>query len=198
MAFTFNEEYHCYELDGKPLPSVTRIIKPLYDFSAVNPDVMARAGAFGTAVHKTIELYLLDDLDEDSLDENLYNPLLAFKAWQVDNFDIDLNGARLEHPGYHKKLNYAGTPDIESEQFVIDIKSRACNTLTDPIQLAAYDHMSGSGKRERYVLELKQDASYVFTHVNKTQKQSTDHWNRFRYLLDYYKMSKEIELWKTK
>lgn len=194
--FTFNEEFHCYELNGKPLPSVTRIIKPLYDFSAVHPDVLKRAGEFGTAVHKTIELYLQDDLDEDSLDENLYNPLLAFKAFQMDNFDIDLNSARLERPGYHVKLKYAGTPDIESEQFVIDIKSRPVNLLTDPIQLAAYDHMTGSGKRYRYVLELKQDASYVFTCVNKTKKASDEAWSRFRYLLDFYHMQHQIYLWR--
>lgn len=196
--FTFNEEYHCYTLDGKPLPSVTQILKPLYDFTAVNPAVLKRAGDFGTAVHKTIELYLNDDLDEGSLDVNLYNPLMAFKTWQSDNFDIDLNGARIEHPSYHAKLKYAGTPDIESEQFVIDIKSRKVNMLTDPLQLAGYDHMSGSGKRKRYVLELKQDASYVFTCVNPTKKSGDDAWNRFRFLLDYYKMSKEIERWKAK
>ena len=193
--FTFNEEFHCYELDGKPLPSVTRILKPLYDFSAVHPDVLKRAGEFGTAVHKTIELYLRDDLDEDSLDENLYNPLLAFKAWQADNYEFHDRLFTIETPDYHAKLKYAGTADLTCSDSVIDIKSRPVNMLTDPLQLAAYDHF-GSGKRARYVLELKRDASYVFTHVNKTQRQSTDHWNRFRFLLDYYHSTKEIERWR--
>ena len=70
--------------------------------------------------------------------------------------------------------------------------------LTDAIQLAAYDHMTGNGKRERYVLELKQDASYVFTLMNPTKKAGDEAWSRFRYLMDYYKMTKEIEKWKTK
>lgn len=196
--FTFSEEHHCYELDGKPLPSVTRILKPLYDFGAVHPDVLKRAGEFGTAVHKTIELYLQDDLDEDSLDENLYNPLLAFKAWQSDNYDI-LDGTEIiERPAYHAKLCYAGTPDIITQDCVIDIKSRKYSSLTDDCQLAAYDHMTGKGDRERFVLELKQDASYVFTRSNPTTTKSKQDFNRFRYLLDFYKMSKEIERWKTK
>ena len=194
--FTFDEEWHCYKLDGKPLPSVTRILKPLYDFSAVHPEVLKRAGDFGTAVHKTIELYLRDDLDEDVLDENLYNPLLAFKAWQADNYEFDLETARLEAPDYHAKLKYTGTPDIDAESFVIDLKSRKCNPAIDSLQILAYDHMTGSGKRGNYVLELKQDASYVFTALNTTDRERKANWSKFRYLLDFYNMGKEIERWK--
>lgn len=194
--FIFDEGLHRYTLNGVVLPSVTQIIKPLYDFSAVNADVLRRAGEYGTAVHKTIELYLNDDLDEDELDENLYNPLLAFKAWQADNYDIDLETAVIEKVGYHPKLKYAGTPDIETETMVIDLKSRKCNPLTDSIQLAAYDHMTGNGKRQRYVLELKQDASYVFTLVNPTQKSSNEAWSRFRFLFDHHKSQEVINTWK--
>jgi hypothetical protein len=187
----FDEVLHRYTLDGVVIPSVTQIMKPLYDFSHVNQDVLRRAGDFGTAVHKTIELYLADDLDEDSLDENLLNPFLAFKAWQADNYGIDLDGARIERFGYHKKLKYAGTPDIETDHFIIDIKSRKCNPLTDGIQLAAYDYMTGKGDRLRYVLELKQDASYVFTNVGNKQA-----WSRFRFLLDYHNATQTINSWR--
>lgn len=192
MAFTFNEEHHCYELDGKPLPSVTRILKPLYDFSMIHPDVLRRAADYGTAVHKTVELYLKEDLDEDSLDENLYNPLLAFKAWQFDHCEFCEELLSVEQPAYHAKLKYAGTPDLTCTNAVIDIKSRKVNMSTDPIQLAAYDNF-GSGKRKRYVLELKQDASYVFTELPVKGQ-----FEKFRYLLEYYNMTKEIERWKTK
>jgi len=194
--FIFDETTHTYTLGGVKLPSVTQILKPLYDFSAVDPAILKRAGEFGTAVHKTIELYLQDDLDEDSLDENLYNPLLAFKAWQADNYDIDLDSACIEKAGYHSKLMFAGTPDIETESFIIDLKSRKYNPLTDAIQLAAYDHMTGNGKRLRYVLELKQDASYVFTLANPTRKSSEEAWSRFRFLLDHYKSQEVINAWK--
>lgn len=196
--FIFDEATHAYTLGGIKLPSVTQIIKPLYDFSAVDPAMLKRAGEFGTAVHKTIELYIFDNLDEDELDDNLYNPLLAFKSWQSDNYDIDLTSAIVETYGYHAKLKYAGTPDIETESMVIDLKSRPVNMLTDPIQLAAYDHMTGSGSRERYVLELKQDASYVFTLLNPTKAKSNEAWSRFRFLFDHYKSQEVINSWKTK
>lgn len=195
--FKFDEETHIYTLGGVKLPSVTQILRPLYDFSAVHPDVLARAAAYGTAVHRTIELYLKDDLDEDGLDENLRNPLQAFKKWQADDMEQRERLYVIETPQYHEKLKYAGTADLMCSGMVIDIKSRPVNMLTDPIQLAAYDNF-GSGKRQRYVLELKQDASYVFTHVNPTIKKSAEAWQKFRYLYDFFKMQQEIELWKTK
>jgi hypothetical protein len=195
MSFLFDEATHSYTLNGQRLPSVTQILKPLYDFSSVHPDVLARAAAFGTAVHKTVELYLADDLDESGLDENLEGPLMAFKAWQSDNYDI-LDGTEIvERINYHAKLKYAGTPDISAPRAVIDIKSRPVNLLTDSIQLAAYDYF-GSGKRDRFVLELRQDASYVFTHLNPTKKASDIAWSRFRYLLDYHNMNTEIQKWR--
>lgn len=192
--FIFNEELHRYTLNGVVLPSVTQILKPLHDFSCVPADVLRRACEFGTAVHKTVELYLRDDLDEDSLDEPLYNCLLAYKAFEADHYDVLDCSYQIETIQYHPKLKYAGTPDIDGD-VVIDIKSRPCNLLTDSIQLAAYDHFK-SGKRDRYVLELKQDASYVLTHVNPTKKSGDLAWCRFRMLLDYHKMTQEIERWK--
>ena len=187
----FDETLHRYTLDGEVIPSVTQIIKPLYDFSMVPAGVLQRAAEFGTAVHKTVELYLKDDLDEDSLDEPLYNCLLAFKAFEADHYDLIEGNYEVETLHYHPKLKYAGIPDLDGWA-VIDLKSRAYNPLTDPIQLAAYDHF-GSGKRQRFVLELKQDASYVLTHANPTKKSSDLAWSRFRYLLDYYNMTNEIE-----
>lgn len=197
--FRFDEATHTYYLDGVKIPSVTQILKPLYDFSAVHPDVLRRAGEFGTACHKAIELYLKDDLDEDCLDKSLEGPLLAFKAWQMDTGWEFLDGSEIiEQIGYHSRLKYAGTPDISTQRAVIDLKSRPANLLTDSLQLAAYDHMTGNGRRERYVLELKQDGSYIFTLLNPTTKTLDTAWSRFRYLMDYHSMSKEITRWKTK
>lgn len=194
--FKFLENEHVYLLNGEVLPSVTQILKPLHDFSAVPADVLERACRFGTAVHKTIELYLAEDLDEDSLDEPLYNCLLAFKAFQADHYDIFEETPVIEKIGYHPKLKYAGTPDLDFPSRVIDLKSRKVNMLTDAIQLSGYDHMTGKGNRERLVLELKQDASYVLTHVNPTKRSGDIAWSRFRFLLDFHNSMKEIERWK--
>jgi len=197
--FAFDETTHTYRLDGKVLPSVTTILKPLYDFSAVPRDILERARRFGNAVHKTIELYLNDDLDEDTLDEPLYNCLLAFKLWQSDFYEYEITPSdNIEQIGYHQKLLYCGTPDIETKTVIIDLKSRKCNPEIDGMQILAYDHMTGTGQRDNYVLELKQDASYVFTPLNATAKQRKENWSKFRYLLEYHNMGEEIKRWETK
>jgi len=193
----FDEATHTYTLNGKRLPSVTQILKPLYDFSMVPADVLKRAGEFGTAVHKTVELYLLGDLDEEALDEGLKGPLAAFKDWEISEGILVLPSDNIEVIGFHRKLLYAGTPDIETESVIIDLKSRPVNMVTDPLQLAAYDHL-GNGNRARYVLELKQDGTYVFTHVNPTKKASTEAWSRFRFLLDHHNNTQIINSWRNK
>jgi hypothetical protein len=197
MSFVFDEATHTYLLDGVRLPSVTQIMKPLYDFSSVPAEVLKRAGEFGTAVHKSVELHLWNDLDMETLDDNLKGPLTAFISFQAGNHDLSIPD-RIETPFYHSKLNYAGTPDMEYITAIIDLKSRPVNLLTDSIQLAAYDHMTGDGKRKRYVLELKQDGTYILTLVNPTVKQSNEAWSRFRALLDYHNAGNLIKSWRTK
>jgi hypothetical protein len=194
--FVFDEEHHIYRRDGKILPSVTGIIKPLVDFSAVPYDVMERARLFGNGVHKTVELELKDDLDEDALDAPLYGCLLAFRAFRADHWDIFEENPIAEKPGYHARLGYAGTPDLDFPSWMIEVKSRKCNPLTDAIQLILYDNMTGNGKRNHAVLELTQDASYVFTPLNQTDRKRKESWSRARYLLDYHNMSTEIRRWK--
>ncbi len=192
----FDETLHRYTLNGEVLPSVTQILKPLYDFSAVPVDVLRRAGEFGTAVHKAVELYLKDDLDEDSIDEPIYNCLMAYQAFEADHYDIFDETPIVEQIDYHPKLKYSGTPDLVFPSRIIDIKSRKVNMLTDAIQIAAYDHMTGNGDRERLVLELYDDASYTLTCVNPTKKSGKEAWSRFRFLLDHYRNQQEIERWK--
>jgi len=194
--FVFDEEKHWYYLDGRPLVSVTRVIKPLYDFSAVHPDVLRRAGEYGTALHKACELSLLNDLDEEGLDENLKRPLEGFRKWAA----TELNGESYvcEKRMFHPRLKFAGTADIIIDgQAVIDIKSRAFNPITDPLQLVAYEHLwmntdgHSPGPYKHYTLELKQSGEFVFTSARKPKT-----WEKFRYLLDYFNMGKEIERWK--
>lgn len=195
-GFHFDEERHWYTFDGKPLVSVTRVLKPLYDFSFVHPDVLARAADYGTALHKACELSLSDDLDEDSLDENLKRPLEAFQRWA----ETELNGESYvcEKRMYHPRLKYAGTADIIIDgQAVIDLKSRCCNVKVDSLQAIAYEHLwmntegHSPGPYKKYVLELKQDGTFVMTNVGAPRS-----WEKFRHLLSFYNMQQEINKWK--
>jgi len=190
----FDAERHVYTLDGTALPSVTQILSPLHDFSGVPAGVLERACLFGTAMHKTIELFMLGDLDTESLDPALQGCLDGFCRFLDDHPDFAGSDPLVEQFGYHRKLKYAGTPDLEYDWAIIDLKSRPANMLCDPLQLAAYDNF-GKGDRERYVLELRQDGTYNLTNVCPTATKRKQHWARFRYLLDYYNMRKEIERW---
>lgn len=198
-VFTFDKETHTYLLDGVKLPSVTEIISPLSDFSGVNPDVLKRAGDYGTATHDMIKFWLDGDLDEDLLDAELKGPLAAFKKWVYEQTSYVLfNHWVIEMPKYHARLKYAGTADIVTPTMLIDIKTRAYNPITDPLQLAAYEGLwETKTKRDKYILELKQDGSYVFTKANRMQA-----WPMFRYLLDDWyhqqEVAAKIKGWKEK
>ena len=54
---TYNEEWHTYRLDGKIIPSVTRLLDD-GTYINVDPKVLESAQMRGTLIHKEIENYL--------------------------------------------------------------------------------------------------------------------------------------------
>lgn len=178
--FEFDEEKHEYTLDGVVLPSVTQIIAPLNDFSRIAPGVLERKRQIGKAVHKAVELYTANDLEEDSVDELCKGYFAGFLNWADDNKELLLDST-MEKINYHPKLKYAGTPDIDHFECVIDIKTRPYNPITDPLQLSPYKYF-GNPKRAGYVLELKADGTYHLQKVPEGQS-----WGVFRQMLEYHK-----------
>jgi hypothetical protein len=65
----FSSEGHVYKLEGKRVISLTQILDAagLVDYSAVNPDVLAKKAAFGTKVHEYTKWNDMGDLDMDDL-----------------------------------------------------------------------------------------------------------------------------------
>lgn len=214
---TFNADTHRYELDGAPVPSVTGVISPLNDFGMIPKDVLARAAAYGTAVHKMCALEATGLLDYGTLDEGLLPALEAFGSWKADYPALaeKLHGpwtqkedgsfwadrVCIEAPMGHKKFMFAGTGDIVFfGEMIIDIKTRKPNPLTDAIQCAAYEKLAvangitGHPKGyEHRILYLALDGSYEFVKVNHR-----DAWNRFRFLLDHHNAAKTIQSWRAK
>src|SRR4051794_27239936 len=107
-ALAFDEALHEYRLDGRRLPSVTQVLAPLVDFSMVRKDVLERAQALGTAVHRMTELHDNDDLDEESLSEEL-RPYLA--GWKKFRAECQFEPVTVEHRMSHPVYRYAGTSD---------------------------------------------------------------------------------------
>lgn len=104
----FDSALHEYRIDGKVVPSVTQVIKPLYDFSRAPKDIMERAQAFGTAVHLACDLYDADDLFIDTLDPAI-KPYLD--GWIKFRTELDINDAKSEILVYSEKYRYAGRVD---------------------------------------------------------------------------------------
>lgn len=179
---TFNEEAHEYFWNGKPVPGVTTLLKPLYDFSFVSEEDMDLACYRGTAVHKVCELYDLGVLNEPALDP-AWRPYLD--AWikfkDERKFEVLLNERQVFHP----LLKYAGTLDryglLAKTSTVLDIKTSASLSPAIGIQLSAYQEAliadpewKGIRKMGRVAVQLKEDGTYKV----QEYKDTTD-WSAF-------------------
>ena len=197
--FRFDETTHTYYLDGVKIPSVSEIISPLVDYSEVNPITLANACNYGKAVHRTIELWLNGNLDENcGFSEGLKQPLDEFKEF-IELFRTGVYIA--EEKYYNKKLRFAGTIDLlltspKEEKAIIDIKTRKYNPITDDLQLAGYEILTGC-KCEKFVLELLPNKPFNLIKVNNKQAKSM-----FLYMLDYWwktnEFNNKINQWRLK
>lgn len=136
---TFDADRHEYRFNGVVVPSVTQILAPLSNFEFVNPEVLAAAQAFGTAVHRACELDDLHQLDEDALDENLM-PYL--QGWRMFMTEHACRWEAVELRVYHHAMGYAGTLDrvgyVDGDRSMVDIKSGARLFPSTGPQTAAY------------------------------------------------------------
>lgn len=172
MSLTFDEATHTYRWGGQVVPGVTQVLAPLVDLSAVPADVLARASAFGTAVHRATELRDLGDLDESALDDAL-RPYVD--AWVAFSADHTVRWDHIEERVYHPTLRYAGTVDriglVEGAISIVDIKTSSSIYPSVGPQLAAYQRAAADGmgvaSLRRLSVQLKGDGTYsVKEHTN--------------------------------
>lgn len=166
----FDEGLHRYTLAGAVIPSVTQVLKPLYNFAGIDPAVLMAKAELGTAVHRACELLDNDDLDEDSEDgraalEPIAGYLAGYRKFKADkNPAVIENETRLFHPVHR----YAGTIDrrFEFEGFIwdVDLKSTVAMSPIVGIQTAAYSEMFKANgykaKARRSALQLFPDGKY--------------------------------------
>lgn len=187
---SFDPIQHKYSLDGEELPSVTKILAPLHDFSGIPPGVLQHAADRGKAVHRAIELDCADNLEEESLHPEIVPYFHAWRAF-VERWSPSLVAS--EQAVYHPTLKYAGTLDskfiIKDELTYVDFKCTAKIPPTVGIQLGAYHTadlvMHGQDlellrTQKRFVLWLKPDTTYAFL-----ERPDTD-WPLFLRLLSQY------------
>lgn len=161
-SLIFREEDHTYWLNGRQIPGVTRVLKPLIGYEGVQAWMLERKSAIGRAVHRATELWDADDLDEESLDPILRPYLDAYKRF-FDHVKPKWN--RTESKLYHARFGYAGTLDreglISDVPAVVDLKCTVDISPAVGAQTAAYAEALGDGlKRERFALQLRPDGTY--------------------------------------
>ena len=171
--FTFDPIKHEYRLDGRVLPSVTQILKPLRDFSHVDPVKLERAAKFGDAVHLATALDDRDDLDESSCHPDV---LGCVNGWRKFKSETGFEVEHVELALCSSTLYYAGTLDrvgimkryndnVQGKRVLIDIKTGSWLYATIGLQTAAYrslwnEHHPDSKIVPRFSVRLFMDGTY--------------------------------------
>ena len=183
--FIYKPLEHEYWVDGIRWPSVTEFLKPLNDFSKINPAVLKKKADFGKKIHRIVELEALGVLDESSLSDFQRIYLGHVRRW-CDKSDIDIHSAIAEFPQYHSPLKFAGTPDlIFPNPLLVEVKTRPFKSVIDGLQLAGQEilcreNFGIAGKYEQRVLSLS-EAGYKYPLV-ATPAEQKENINRFIWL----------------
>lgn len=191
--FFYNEETRIHTLDGKIIPSVSNIVEPLsMDYSKAHPVKLAHKKDLGIAFHECIRLFLNNDLDEDSIEDDLKLPVRQFEEfWTNDEFK-DLPSPviiAIEQPFCNEKLKYCGKPDMVTEDCIYDWKLRKYDPVCDPIRMAGYAGLiSDFPPKRKVVVEFSLDGGYRVHDADKKQA-----WPMFRKLLEFYWKKQEFE-----
>lgn len=162
----FDEATHTYTVGGRRIPSVTEILRPLYgDFRFVNEDLLNYKSELGTAVHRAIELHVLDGLDFSSLVSPVAEYFAQYLAFETDSGFKRLASERR----VYSALGYCGTYDLEGrlnrQQYIVDIKTTAALSPAVALQTIAYlrahNEYYGAKAERRAALRLTPD-KYFF------------------------------------
>jgi hypothetical protein len=197
-ALVYDDALHQYTYNKIIVPSVTQVMKTrglTKNYSGIDPAVVNTARIRGKAVHKAIELYNQDNLDESQLDIEIpyFN---AYKKFEEEYQPIVLQS---ELQLMSLDWWYAGTMDmvlaIEGRIGVVDTK---CTYTLDKdatqIQLAAYKQLYQCqlrGRREKIdfvaALHLQKTGKYNFVVWDNTDTA----WEIFTYALNITKWALE-------
>ena len=161
-TITFDPEGHRYYSGLTELPSLSKIMRLgglKSDLSMVPPAVLEKKRVLGNRVHKAIWLYLNDNLDWATLDDDVRQYVLAATRY-VEDSGLDLEGALIERPFGSTRLGYACTPDLVLPGgHVIEWKTTYKIYPDVQIQLAGQALVVGD-PGVRIVVQLKKDGTY--------------------------------------
>ncbi len=170
----FKEEGHIYLLDGKQIPSVTEIIQKigLSNFDGIPKAILDRKARLGKSIHKTLEYFDNNILDEEKLHPTLKMYLDGWKLF-LKQFKPEI--IAVEKKFYHNKFHYAGTVDrifkFSDNYYIIDIKTGDENKY-HRVQTAAYKDLAENQdeykkiKFKRMIVYLIPEQYRIIEHKN--------------------------------
>jgi hypothetical protein len=160
---TDGQPVHKYVSEGREIPSVSAIIRPLVNYAGIKQEVLDNAREFGSDVHLACCLYDQDDLDPDSLDDRVAKRLNGWiKFRQEFKFEPLIIETAIAHE--INGMRFGMTPDrygncIEGA-CVIEIKNTAEVEHSHQVQLAGYHHFFSDGGKvlvKRIIVNLVDD-----------------------------------------
>lgn len=171
---TFDAASHTYRWEGQLVPNVTRVLAPWCDYSHIPAEVLARAQHQGVAVHKMVEEHCKGLAHRFTWPDWMAGHI---NAWHRFVEETGFQCWFSEHKIFHKKLRYAGTPDLIGElpklrdvkgPANIDVKRSFYAGPIIGLQTAAYTeaHNSDAPKdlkvptANRFALRLDADGTY--------------------------------------
>ena len=164
----FNEKKHQYFLDDIPIPSVSKIIKPIHDkiYKDINKNMLEIASDKGTRVHRAIEFMSKYNLNK--FDEDIVGYVNAYKKFRNDNPTWKLLHSELRT--YNKALLYGMTIDevYQTEKGLVICDLKTTNTAhlgAWSVQLSAYkagfeSQYCDDKVTDIYVLQIFKDGAY--------------------------------------
>jgi hypothetical protein len=191
----FDEALHQYSLVDdaggvRVIPSVTQILRDngFINTDYVKPEDLER----GKDVHKITELYDLDKLDEDTVDESYMG---YFEAWKKFKKEKYFSPTAVEVRTWHKTYLYAGTLDryglIKDTHAIIDIKTSETKQKWWGLQLAAYN-LCFDVEVNRYSVQLYKDGKYKLTRCQNNKE--CDHVFLAAMTLRNWKINNKIKI----
>lgn len=162
----FKAEDHSYTVAGARVPSVTQILRRLFDFSMVDPAVLEAKAALGTAVHIACELDDADDLAEETVHPKVRPYLDGYRLFKQHKCTSVLATEQVIH---NPLYGYAGKYDLLNEfddaLWLIDWKTPITISRAVGLQTAAYaaslpPELTQGRRPKRAALQLKDDGTY--------------------------------------
>lgn len=163
----FDEASHTYTVDGQVWPGVTSILRPIMNFTGIPQAVLDAKADLGRRVHFACQLNDENDLDEESVEDDVRPYLVAYRRFLADTGATVLENERVVH---HPTFRYCGTLDrvfrLGHRRAMVDLKTCFSTPISAGPQTAAYVQalkaLGSDPADERAALRLRPDGTYRY------------------------------------